>query len=288
VANDLNTEGYTNPLNNPGASNAAIAAILNDNGGQVAKPEITLPAGGNFSLPGGYVLGGDYASVRYDADVRELTGADEEALTKARSGGLGKYIATLLSAGTVSVGGEQASTTLLSNLLLGDRDMLLMEIRRATYGDEIVWDRYSCPFCGDEFRLSVTLDEIPVRRLEDPAARIFEVALRKNRKAFVRLPVGSDQEALLAVADRTSDSEQNTLLLSRVLISVVEADGTENAVSGNPEFARSLGIADRQTILDTIEKKQPGPQYNDVKFLHDSCGKEVPLFISAGDLFQGL
>jgi hypothetical protein len=288
VANDLNTEGYTNPLNNPGASNAAIAAILNDNGGQVAKPEITLPAGGNFSLPGGYVLGGDYASVRYDADVRELTGADEEALTKARSGGLGKYIATLLSAGTVSVGGEQASTTLLSNLLLGDRDMLLMEIRRATYGDEIVWDRYSCPFCGDEFRLSVTLDEIPVRRLEDPASRIFEVALRKNRKAFVRLPVGSDQEALLAVADRTSDSEQNTLLLSRVLISVVEADGTENAVSGNPEFARSLGIADRQTILDTIEKKQPGPQYNDVKFLHDSCGKEVPLFISAGDLFQGL
>jgi hypothetical protein len=288
VATDLNTEGYTNPLANPSASNAAIAAILNDNGGQVAKPEITLPAGGNFSLPGGYVLGGDYASVRYDADVRELTGADEEALTKARSGGLGKYIATLLSAGTVSVGGEQASTTLLSNLLLGDRDMLLMEIRRATYGDEIVWDRYSCPFCGDEFRLSVTLDEIPVRRLEDPAARIFEVALRKNRKAFVRLPVGSDQEALLAVADRTSDSEQNTLLLSRVLISVVEADGTENAVSGNPEFARSLGIADRQTILDTIEKKQPGPQYNDVKFLHDSCGKEVPLYISAGDLFQGL
>jgi hypothetical protein len=288
VATDLNTEGYTNPLANPSASNAAIAAILNDNGGQVAKPEITLPAGGNFSLPGGYVLGGDYASVRYDADVRELTGADEEAMTKARSGGLGKYIATLLSAGTVSVGGEQASTTLLSNLLLGDRDMLLMEIRRATYGDEIVWDRYSCPFCGEEFRLSVTLDEIPIRRLEDPAARIFEVALRKNRKAFVRLPVGSDQEALLAVADRLSDSEQNTLLLSRVLISVVEADGTENAVSGNPEFARSLGIADRQTILDTIEKKQPGPQYNGVKFLHDSCGKEVPLFISAGDLFQGL
>jgi hypothetical protein len=288
VATDLNTEGYTNPLANPSASNAAIAAILNDNGGQVAKPEITLPAGGNFSLPGGYVLGGDYASVRYDADVRELTGADEEAMTKARSGGLGKYIATLLSAGTVSVGGEQASTTLLSNLLLGDRDMLLMEIRRATYGDEIVWDRYSCPFCGEEFRLSVTLDEIPIRRLEDPSARIFEVALRKNRKAFVRLPVGSDQEALLAVADRLSDSEQNTLLLSRVLISVVEADGTENAVSGNPEFARSLGIADRQTILDTIEKKQPGPQYNDVKFLHDSCGKEVPLYISAGDLFQGL
>jgi hypothetical protein len=288
VATDLNTEGYTNPLANPSASNAAIAAILNDNGGQVAKPEITLPAGGNFSLPGGYVLGGDYASVRYDADVRELTGADEEAMTKARSGGLGKYIATLLSAGAVSVGGEQASTTLLSNLLLGDRDMLLLEIRRATYGDEIVWDHYSCPFCGEEFRLSVTLDEIPVRRLEDPAARIFEVALRKNRKAFVRLPVGSDQEALLAVADRLSDAEQNTLLLSRVLISVVEADGTENAVSGNPEFARSLGIADRQTILDTIEKKQPGPQYNDVKFLHDSCGKEVPLFISAGDLFQGL
>lgn len=288
MANDLNTEGYTNPLSNPGAANAAITALLNDAGAQVAKPEITLPAGGNFSLPGGYVLGSDYASVRYDAEVRELTGADEEALTKARQSGIGKYISTLLTAGTVSVGDEKTSAPLLSNLLLGDRDMLLMEIRRATYGDEITWDQYSCPWCGEEFRLTVTLDEIPVRRLEDPSARIFEVPLRKGRKAFVRLPVGSDQEALLAVMDRATDSEQNTLLLSRVLISVVEADGSENAVTGNPDFARALGIMDRQSILDAIEKNQPGPQYNDVKFLHDSCGKEVPLFISAGDLFQGL
>jgi hypothetical protein len=288
VATDLNTEGYTNPLANPGAANAQIAALLADAGGQVAKPEITLPAGGNFSLPGGYVLGSDYASVRYDAEVRELTGADEEALTKARQAGIGKYISTLLSAGAVSVGNESASPLLLSNLLLGDRDMLLMEIRRATYGDEIVWDQYSCPWCGEEFRLSITLDEIPVRRLDNPADRIFEVELRKGRKAHVRLPVGSDQEAILAVADRLSEPEQNTLLLSRVLISVVEADGTENAVTGNPDFARSLGVVDRKSILDAIENKQPGPQYNGVKFTHDSCGKEVPVFIQAGDLFQGL
>jgi hypothetical protein len=288
VATDLNTEGYTNPLANPGAANAQIAALLADAGAPVAKPEIALPAGGNFNLPGGYVLGSDYTSVRYDAEVRELTGADEEALTKARQAGIGKYISTLLSAGTVSVGTEAASPLLLSNLLLGDRDMLLMEIRRATYGDEIVWDQYTCPWCGEEFRLSITLDEIPVRRLDNPADRIFEVELRKGRKAHVRLPVGSDQEAILAVADRLSEPEQNTLLLSRVLISVVEADGTENAVTGNPDFARSLGVVDRKSILDAIENKQPGPQYNGVKFTHDSCGKEVPVFIQAGDLFQGL
>jgi hypothetical protein len=288
VATDLNTEGYTNPLSNPGAANAQIAALLADAGAPVAKPEITLPAGGNFSLPGGYVLGSDYTSVRYDAEVRELTGADEEALTKARQSGIGKYIATLLSAGTVSVGTEKSSPLLLSNLLLGDRDMLLMEIRRATYGDEIVWDQYTCPWCAEEFRLSITLDEIPVRRLDNPADRIFEVELRKGRKAHVRLPVGSDQEAILAVAERLSEPEQNTLLLSRCLISVVEADGTENAVTGNPDFARSLGVMDRKSILDAIENKQPGPQYNGVKFTHDSCGKEVPVFIQAGDLFQGL
>jgi hypothetical protein len=233
-------------------------------------------------------LGNDFPSTRYDAEVRELTGADEEAITKARQGGVGKFISTLLASGTVSVGGEKTSPVLLSNLLLGDRDMLLLEIRRATYGDEIVWERFSCLHCGEEFRLSVTLDEIPIRRLEDPSQRIFEVELRKGRKAFVRIPVGNDQDAILAIADRTTDSEQNTLLLSRCLISVVEADGSENAVTGNPEFARSLGIVDRQRILDAIENKQPGPQYNGVKFTHDSCGKEVPLFISAGDLFQGL
>jgi hypothetical protein len=287
VANDLHTEGFSNPLTNPGGANAAIAAVLSQ-GAEVTKPEIALPAGGQFRLPGGYVSGGDFNNARYDAEVRELTGADEEAIAKARNGGIGKFIATLLASGTVSVGNERASTGLLNNLLLGDRDMLLLEIRRATYGDEIVWDLYSCPHCGEEFRLSVTLDEIPIRSLDDPAARVFEVELRRGRKAFVRLPIGADQEAILAIVDRATESEQNTLLISRCLISVVEADGNENAVTGNPEFARSLGIVDRQRILDAIEEKQPGPQYNEVKFTHDSCGKEVPLFISAGDLFQGL
>lgn len=287
MANDLHTEGFSNPLINPGGANAAIAAMLNQ-GSEVTKPEIALPAGGQFRLPGGYVSGNDFANVRYDAEVRELTGADEENITKARNGGIGKFIATLLSSGAVSVGDQKAGPAVLSNLLLGDRDTLLLEIRRATYGDEIVWDRYSCPWCAEEFRLTVTLDEIPIRRLDNPADRVFEVELRRGRKAFVRLPIGSDQEAILAVVDRATDSEQNTILLSRCLISVVEADGSENAVTGNPEFARSLGIVDRQSILSAIEEKQPGPQYNDVKFTHDSCGKEVPLFISAGDLFQGL
>lgn len=287
MANDLHTEGYSNPLTNPGGANAAIARLLSE-GGEVAKPEITLPAGGQFRLPGGYVSGSDFSSARYDAEVRELTGADEENITKARNGGIGKFIATLLASGTVSVGGEKAGPALLNNLLLGDRDMLLMEIRRATYGDEIVWEQYSCPWCSQEFRLSITLDEIPIQRLDDPEQRVFEVELRRGRKAFARLPIGADQEAILAVVDRATESEQNTLLISRCLISVIEADGSETAVTGNPDFARSLGIVDRQRILDTIEEKQPGPQYNKVKFTHDSCGKEVPLFIGSGDLFQGL
>jgi hypothetical protein len=273
---------------NPGLANAAISAAMQNGEGQVVKPEIPLPAGGSFRLPGGYVSGGDFASVRYDAEVRELTGADEEAIAKARQAGLGKFVSTLLACGTVSIGDQQASQSVLSNLLLGDRDNLLLEIRRATFGDEIVWDKFSCMHCGEEFRLSVTLDEIPVRRMDDPSQRIFEVPLRNGRKAFVRLPVGSDQDAVLAVAERTTASEQDTLLLSRCLISVVTANGTETAVSSNAEFARSLGIVDRRSILDAIEQKQPGPQYNDIKFTHEACGKEVPLYISAGDLFQGL
>lgn len=287
MANDLHTEGFTNPLSNPGAANAAIAAVMAQDS-QVEKPVIALPASGSFRLPGGFVAGTDFSNVRYDAEVRELTGADEEAITKARQVGIGKFISAILACGTVSIGDQKASPALLGNLLLGDRDLILLEIRRATYGDEIVWDRFSCPFCLEEFRLSITLDEIPVRRMEDPSQRVFEVELRKGRKAWLRLPVGADQEAILAVAERTTDSEQNTMLLSRVLISVVDANGTETAVSGNAEFARSLGIMDRKALLAAIDERQPGPQYNDIKFTHEPCGKEVPLYVRAGDLFQGL
>lgn len=284
MTDGLNTAGYVNPLTNPGASNAAIASLMRDTQ-QVEKPVIALPAGGYVRLPGGMATDAGFV---VDAEVRELIGEHEEAITKARQGGVGRFVASLLQCGTVAVGTQPATSEMLSSLLLGDRDMLLMEIRRATYGDELVWDQYSCPNCGEEFRLSVGLDEIPIRKLSDPKDRYYTVALRKGRTAHVRLPIGADQDAVFALSDRATDSERNSLLLSRCIISIVEADGTENGVAGNLATVRALGVMDRKAVLDTFDEKQSGPQFNDVKFTHDVCGKEVPLYINVGDLFQGM
>lgn len=279
---------YIDPMLDPEKSNALMAKVLHTTEAAV-KPEIALPAAGVFRLPGGLVRGLERASeARYDAEVRELTGADEEAIAKARvSGRIDRFITALLECGTVSIGNLKANREVLGDLLVGDRDALLLEIRRATFGDEIEYERVTCPHCGQAFALTLTLDDIPVVRLKDTEDRTFEVPLRKGRVATVRFPVGSDQDAIFA-AESLNGAEQATLLLSRCVISIKDTDGEIEAVAGDPSVVRDLGIPDRKRIMDTISKNAPGPRYDEITFTHEECGKEVPFAIGVGDLFQDL
>lgn len=275
-------DGFANPLDDPNGANAAIASAI---ASSAATPEIDLPADGIVGLPGGLVT--TTGKVVREAEVQELTGAHEEALAKARASGTpARTMTALLDSGVVSVGDEPASRSLLSRLLVGDRDALVLGICEATYGKEIELPTITCPHCGEELDVTLTTEDIPVVRLEDPAGDArFIVELRKGRKAHVRLAVGADQEALLE-NPKLSVAEMNTLLLSRVLLSIEEANGDQTPVAGHIDTARNLSIPDRSKILRELAERQPGPKFDQVKFTHDSCQKEVTLPLGVGDLFR--
>src|SRR6185437_7822650 len=123
--------------------------------------------------------------------VRELTGEDEEALARAvRGGNFFHYIDTLLERGTVAIGNhrEQADVRKqLKSLLVGDRDAVVLGIRRATYGDDIEIKDWICPSCGEESNISMTVEDIPVGEMDDPVTEnTFTVKLRRGRSARVR------------------------------------------------------------------------------------------------------
>lgn len=279
----METDGFIDPTINPEKANATINRIMSSSTEDVL---VEPPPESVLTLPGGLVTA--EGKVVKDVEVCELNGAHEERIAKAKqSGNLARFISVLLECGVVSVGGEKPTQKMLKQMFVGDRDFIIMGIREATYGDEVELGSLECPHCGEETEFSVTLDEVPIRKLEDPLMdSVFTVNLRKGRKANIRLATGDDQEELLANMN-FSPAEQNSLLLSRTVISITDSNGQERPVAGFPSLVREgLSVPDRAKLVKEVKLRQPGPRFDEVSCLHETCGKKVMLPIGIGELFQ--
>ena len=242
------------------------------------EPEVPVetkaPSDSTISLPGGYVTASN--EVVTTAEVRELTGADEEAISK--SGSISKSLQTLLERGLVKIGNEEVTRTHLDNLLSGDRDAILLGIRRVTFGE--TFDLLiRCPQCDDQQDCSIHLvDDVPVRSLKTPNDRTWEIKT-KTGKVTVTLPTGSVQKKLMDNMEKTS-AEINTLLLANCIISQ-----NDSPVIGS-QVALNLGMADRTKIIDEILERNPGPRLGEVKKACKACGESIDLPLGLTDLFR--
>ncbi|AZM47804.1 hypothetical protein DMB38_20230 [Streptomyces sp. WAC 06738] len=268
-----------NGLEKPEEANAATQALLKEDR-ESGRPRIDNPGDNQVPLARGILRDGTWYR---DAEVRELNGYDEEAIAAAGvSGDAFKVFEALLLRGVTAVGGEPMTRKLAGELLIGDRELLVMGVRRATFGPDLEFERLPCSNCGELTDLTVPLDSVPLVHLEDPERTEFEVPLRKGETAIVRLPTGQDQTAVLGI--KGNRAKQDSEILSRCVLRLIRPDGTE--VRRPP--VQSIFMADRQTILQFLTDTQPGPRLLDFKWTHETCGEEVSLPISLAVLFRGL
>lgn len=257
----------------PGGIGSAIEKAF----GPSEEPVLAVPPKDGVRVPFGRLVDG---IARRDAVVRELTGADDEALARAANDAF-RWADTVIALGTTQIGGARADREMLRELTVADRDTLMLAIRIATYGGAFELPGYTCPHCGEKSDLTVHLDDIEIKGPQDPACRVYEVALRRGT-ATLRQPTGNDQLAF-GEKERTA-AEQNTFLLSRLIVSL-ESGG--QARSGSLALARELGMSDRRTLLDAIRENTYGPRYDEVAMTHEACGQEVKIPLTPGDLFLG-
>jgi hypothetical protein len=267
-------------------SRNAAAAFLDQTNSESREevPLIEEAPSGDSLLLAGVTLKGVH---RKDAVVREFNGADEEYVARAQiSTNPARFVEALLERGVENIGGVKPSEDLLGSLLVGDRDVLVLEIRKVTYGRTIDLDMI-CQQCGTESQVRVDLDEdIPLKQMTlDPSQKFYDVPLRSGRKAKVRLATGADQQA--AIAKGTSNPEVtqtdlNTLTLSRV---VMEYDDVPLSPKGAIETARLMSAGDRRDIIDFLNDNAPGPQYDKVSHACAVCQKVQVLGLSPAQLF---
>jgi hypothetical protein len=261
------------------AVNPAMANnLIND--ALAEKPEqkvvqLQTPLDTLVTLPCGYLTA--EGEVINEAEVRELTGKDEEAISRTSS--LGKALLTILQRGTVRIGDEKADDRVLDQLLSGDRDMLLLSILRVTFGNNVTIPSY-CSTCDEVMDAEIDLtSDVKVKILTDPIAdRVFTVQ-GKNQEITVQLPTGKAQKELAMAADKTV-AELNTMLLEHTVIRI------GNSPVINKIQVQNLSVVDRKKIIAELNKRVAGPQFDDLTVTCPECESEVRVPISLGALFR--
>lgn len=282
--NPSSTE-WQNPASNPAQANADIASVLASVNSDI--PEIDFPSGDVVNLPGGIIM---KDIIIKEVQVRELTGEDEESLARAsQSSNRFTFLDRLLKCGTVRVGNQSVEDidSLLDSMLIGDREAVILGIREATYGDKIDVDGWQCSNCGKKDNLELNISDIPITKLDNPSQSTFQVPMRKGGYALVKLATGADQLATFDKADLTL-AQYQSVLLSKCIVSITDSNEVCRYTTSFPSLVLNMSMPDRHSVLRELDSRQPGPKYDQIKHVCNSCNEKVNVVVSIGNLFLDL
>jgi hypothetical protein len=163
----------------------------------------------SVALPGGILSGDDGSSYRRcrSAVIRPLSGHEEAWLAGNRQLPNAMIVTRLLNSCVLAIDGEPAPSSVAQRMLVGDRDYLLLQLRRVTLGDRLL-AVINCPACESKMDIDLDTASVPVEwRPQLELRHSVDVA---DRIVSFRLPTGSDQEAVVGL-----DSEEAVTELFR-------------------------------------------------------------------------
>lgn len=224
--------------------------------------------------------------------LRKMTGNEEALLADSRLRGNGGKLISALLASCVTALGESAEVDgLVRKLPSADRNYLLLELRRLTFGDEME-AHYRCPRCQATTLTLEDLSTIEVRRLEeDPAAPEIRITLEDGYRdpdgnwqteLVFGLPTGEDEEAAGSRRD-ANPTRQRDALLARCLKQV--GDMEPRRIRGiGPKILASLSMSDRRRIQKGLDDAAPGPDLTRC-VVCEQCGEEYRTSLDMSDFF---
>ncbi len=213
-----------------------------------------------FVLPGGFFQNGDCFR---EITVCPFTGKVEELLGEtANSGCLASAVTILLTHCIQRIGAVSDITPeIVRNLLVADRDYLMLKLRQLTNGDRVE-ATLACPNsqCGEKIDIDFDLRQIPIKSGEI-SSWVFTIEVPKQAacedsggdkyyKIEFRLPNGGDQEELAPLAVNNESEAVNTLLARCIqqIDGIGEFDET---------YIKKLSLSARRKIENTMAELAP-------------------------------
>jgi len=221
--------------------------------------DVAAEMGYECRLPGGARIGG---MVHRDIVITEMTGEDEENISRPEvAGNGGKAITVLLANCVKKLGTIPVTQDLIQNLLIGDRDFLMIKLRILSIGDDYTID-VVCPSCKSKFGIAINMNDLVVKEMPDNAPTKYPFTLKKgykdsdghiHTKGSMGLPTGVEQEYLSTESAARNPGVAATQLLTRCCVEL----GTLRVI--NTDVVRKLSSTDRNIMADILTKNMPGP-----------------------------
>jgi len=237
--------------------------------------------GYNRLLPGGFV---DEAGLLHrEFELAVLTGQDEELLAEARRKESASLVTRMISRCVRRLGDiHPVSEAVARQLLVADRQYLLLKLRQMTFGDQVHADLF-CPWpdCGKRVSTDFNIEDVPVEAsankgplysmtLSLAAAAEAESA---DREIHFRLPNGADQEIISPLL-MENEAKALTLLLARCIQRIGQS------VIADEREIDSLSPLARKEIEEEMERLAPKVEL-DMEMSCPECGR---LFVAPFDL----
>lgn len=186
-----------------------------------------------FPLPGGLIVQPDL--VLRHGRLRPLSGREEELFARYPDMPSAVRTTWLLTVCLQSLDNQPVTSDLVRQLLVADRDYLILQLHRLTFGENFQ-AVVRCPACDNQMDVSFRASDVPVEaRPQTASSHRLDLG---NRTVFFRLPIGEDQEAIL----RTSAEDAAAELLKRCILD----DG------GQP-----LSTEEGETLIAYMERVAP-------------------------------
>lgn len=182
------------------------------------------------SLPGGWFTEG---GLQRTARLRALRGFDELFLAEETGSLIPAARVTALLTRVIESLGElrPVGREAVQALTAGDREALLLHLRRLTFGERLsCLVRCAQPACGEKLDLDLRVADLLAHAYAD-VQRHYEDILNADSTRYrvrYRLPNGADQEAVATIACEDAERAARTLL-SRCIVEIEALDAPHAA-----------------------------------------------------------
>jgi hypothetical protein len=176
-----------------------------------------------------------------EAEVRPLRGTDEEWVASLPPDlSEPEFVTALLARAVRVLDGKRAGVGQIRKLTPGDRDFLLLQVARLTFGSSVEL-LLTCPEAACRARMHAAFDIQRAPVTARPVQASYRLDLPDGREMIFRLPVGEDQEAAVTWSGLTHE-EKRVRLLARCLPAGadISGDGASQILSDGIQAAAPM------------------------------------------------
>ncbi len=240
-------------------------------------------------LLAGYI---DKDGVLHDTfDYREMTGKDEEAISKAEVKSNGAKLCNVLvercveRIGTIDKKevGQFKWGQIVRDMLGGDLDYMVFKIREISKGTEIEFT-HKCPNCGQKLITVMNTDEFKIQPFKGEREIPFELVRgykdnkgNIHKSGVMRMPNGYDREIITPMFRKNASSAVTTLITRCMTFD----DGT----IPNSQQVQEMSIRDRDILENIIKENVFGVDTTIEGLICDNCGQDITGELGQSDFF---